>query len=92
MKEASRLITISDLSTRYGVTHRTLRFYEVCGLLSPLREGRQRLYSNDDGQTTVPPAMILVGLPSRAPLAWRTADAAFARSEISRGSFSARAA
>ena len=73
MKEASRLITISDLPTRYGVTHRAL-------------------YSNDDGQTAVPPAMILVGLPSRAPLAWRTADAAFARSEISRGSFSARAA
>ena len=50
MKEASRLITISELSTRYGVTHCALRFYEVCGLLSPLRKGRQRLYSNDDRQ------------------------------------------
>jgi DNA-binding transcriptional MerR regulator len=50
MNETSRLITISELSTRYDVTHRALRFYEVCGLLSPLRKGRQRLYSDDDGQ------------------------------------------
>ena len=50
MNETSRLTTISELSTRCGVTHRALRFYEARGLLSPLRRGRQRLYSDEDGQ------------------------------------------
>lgn len=42
--------TISDLSTEFAVTPRTLRYYEELGLLSPNRvgEGGQRLYSRRD--------------------------------------------
>lgn len=40
--------TISELAARHGVTHRTLRFYEQKGLLSPKREGRKRIYSEAD--------------------------------------------
>lgn len=36
--------TIGDLAREFGVTLRTLRFYEDKGLLSPRREGRARLY------------------------------------------------
>jgi DNA-binding transcriptional MerR regulator len=40
--------TISDLAKEFGVTTRTIRFYEEKGLISPLREGQKRLYSNAD--------------------------------------------
>ncbi len=42
--------TISDLSAEFGVTPRTIRYYEEFGLLSPQRagEGGQRLYSRRD--------------------------------------------
>lgn len=42
--------TISDLSTEFGVTPRTIRYYEELGLLSPERagEGGQRLYGRRD--------------------------------------------
>jgi DNA-binding transcriptional MerR regulator len=40
--------TISDLAEAFGVTARTLRFYEDCGLLMPERRGRTRLYSERD--------------------------------------------
>ncbi len=44
------LWTISDLSAEFGVTPRTLRYYEEFGLLAPQRfgEGGQRLYSRRD--------------------------------------------
>jgi DNA-binding transcriptional MerR regulator len=40
-------LTISEVSKQYGVTYRTLRYYEEEGLLSPRREGEGRLYDNE---------------------------------------------
>jgi DNA-binding transcriptional MerR regulator len=40
--------TISELAKEFGVTTRTMRFYEEKGLLSPRREGQKRLYSSAD--------------------------------------------
>ena len=40
--------TISELAREFGVTTRTIRFYEDQGLLSPLREGTNRVFSNRD--------------------------------------------
>ncbi len=39
---------IGDLAQEFGVTLRTLRFYEDRGLLSPERRGTTRLYSQKD--------------------------------------------
>lgn len=39
---------IGDLASEFGVTLRTLRFYEDRGLISPDREGSTRLYSPKD--------------------------------------------
>src|SRR3954447_26210006 len=38
--------TIGDLAREFGVTLRTLRFYEDKGLLSPRRDGRARIYDS----------------------------------------------
>jgi DNA-binding transcriptional MerR regulator len=40
--------TIGDLAREFGVTLRTLRFYEDKGLLTPRRQGMNRLYSRRD--------------------------------------------
>ena len=40
--------TIGDLSREFGVTLRTLRFYEDKGLLSPKRHGTSRIYNRRD--------------------------------------------
>ena len=40
--------TISELAKEFGVTLRTLRFYEDKGLLAPRRQGLTRLYSRGD--------------------------------------------
>jgi DNA-binding transcriptional MerR regulator len=40
--------TISDLAREFGVTTRTIRFYEEKGLVCPLREGQKRLYTPAD--------------------------------------------
>jgi len=40
--------SISDLAREFGVTTRTIRFYEDEGLLQPGRSGRQRVYSARD--------------------------------------------
>lgn len=40
--------TISDLAREFGVTLRTLRFYESRGLLAPARSGLTRIYSGRD--------------------------------------------
>jgi DNA-binding transcriptional MerR regulator len=40
--------SIRALVREFGITARTLRFYEEKGLLSPLREGEARLYSRRD--------------------------------------------
>ena len=46
--DASDGFTISDLARDFGVTLRTLRFYEARGLLSPARSGMTRIYSGRD--------------------------------------------
>lgn len=40
--------SISDLAEEFGVTTRTIRFYEEKGLLDPAREGQRRVYSPAD--------------------------------------------
>ena len=43
--------TIADLANEFDITHRSIRFYEDQGLLSPKRVGKgaqTRLYSNGD--------------------------------------------
>ena len=39
---------IGELAKKYGVTLRTLRFYEDKGLLTPQRDGTTRLYARRD--------------------------------------------
>ena len=40
--------SIAELAAEFGVTPRTIRFYEVEGLIAPARAGTQRLYSRAD--------------------------------------------
>jgi DNA-binding transcriptional MerR regulator len=40
--------SISDLAEEFGVTTRTIRFYEEKGLLQPQRQGMRRIYSPAD--------------------------------------------
>jgi DNA-binding transcriptional MerR regulator len=40
--------TITDLAKEFGITTRTIRHYEDEGLLSPRREGLNRLFSHRD--------------------------------------------
>lgn len=42
------LYTISDLAREFGVTTRTIRFYEEKGLVTPRREGQKRLFTPAD--------------------------------------------
>ncbi|WP_439817759.1 MerR family transcriptional regulator [Zavarzinia sp. CC-PAN008] len=44
----SQTWTIGDLAQEFGVTLRAIRFYEDCGLLQPVREGRARIYHARD--------------------------------------------
>ncbi|MER9315716.1 MerR family DNA-binding transcriptional regulator [Mesorhizobium sp. M0659] len=47
--EASEeLVRIGEMAKKYGVTLRTLRFYEDKGLLNPKRDGATRLYTRRD--------------------------------------------
>lgn len=41
-------LAISEMSERFGVTLRTLRFYEEKGLLNPVRKGARRSYGSRD--------------------------------------------
>lgn len=41
-------VRIGEMAKKYGVTLRTLRFYEDKGLLNPRREGATRLYTRRD--------------------------------------------
>ena len=43
-----RVMTIREMCDAFGVTARTLRFYEAKGLISPARRGTRRLYSHRD--------------------------------------------
>ncbi len=41
-------MTIREMCDEFGVTPRTLRFYEAKELLSPIREGQKRLFTRRD--------------------------------------------
>ncbi len=43
-----RVWTTHELSSEFDVTTRTLRFYETEGLLTPLRQGRNRYFTPRD--------------------------------------------
>src|SRR5690554_3177002 len=42
------LLTIREMCEAFGVTPRTLRFYESKELLAPLRQGQKRLFTRRD--------------------------------------------
>ena len=44
----SKTYTISELAREFGITTRTIRYYEDEALLSPRREGQQRIYVEKD--------------------------------------------
>lgn len=46
--DETKFYTIGDLAREFGVTLRTLRFYEDRGLLSPRRDGTARIYDARD--------------------------------------------
>lgn len=48
MADGIETFGITDLSREFGVTARTLRFYEDEGLLDPDRRGSSRVYSRAD--------------------------------------------
>ncbi|WP_134499874.1 MerR family transcriptional regulator [Microvirga pakistanensis] len=48
MGEGVKFYSIGDLAREFGVTLRTLRFYEDRGLLSPRRDGTARIYDARD--------------------------------------------
>jgi len=41
----NKTYTISELAVEFGITTRTIRFYEEKGYLAPRREGTRRIYS-----------------------------------------------
>jgi len=45
---AAQTFTISQLAREFDLTTRAIRFYEDCGLLSPQRSGRNRVYTLRD--------------------------------------------
>ena len=44
----SATLTIGELAREFDLTTRAIRFYEDCGLLTPQRAGRNRVYSARD--------------------------------------------
>ena len=48
MNSAKRTYSIGELAREFGVTTRTIRFYEDQGLLQPARRGQTRVYSPAD--------------------------------------------
>lgn len=45
---AAETFTITELAEEFGITPRTIRFYEDQGLLSPERQGLSRVYGRHD--------------------------------------------
>ena len=48
MNPTSVTFAISDLAREFGITPRTIRFWEDQGILAPQREGRTRVFSRRD--------------------------------------------
>lgn len=48
MEQPGTTFSISDLAREFHITPRTIRFYEDQGLLSPMREGRTRVFTRRD--------------------------------------------
>jgi DNA-binding transcriptional MerR regulator len=48
VEASEELVRIGEMAKKYGVTLRTLRFYEDKGLLNPQRDGSTRLYTRRD--------------------------------------------
>jgi DNA-binding transcriptional MerR regulator len=48
MSEKRETFSISELAAEFGVTPRTIRFYEDNGLISPARQGQSRVFAARD--------------------------------------------
>jgi DNA-binding transcriptional MerR regulator len=48
MRPVASELTIAQIAQEYGVTHRTVRFYEDRGLITPERRGTRRIYHPRD--------------------------------------------
>ena len=47
-RDLPRIYSIAELAREFGITARTIRFYEDEGLIKPRRQGLTRLYSTHD--------------------------------------------
>jgi len=47
-RDSARIYSIAELAREFGITARTMRFYEDEGLIKPRRQGLTRLYSVHD--------------------------------------------
>jgi DNA-binding transcriptional MerR regulator len=47
-RDSARIYSIAELAREFGITARTMRFYEDEGLITPRRQGLTRLYSAHD--------------------------------------------
>lgn len=48
MAQTTPRFAISDLAREFGITPRTIRFWEDQGILAPQREGRNRVFTRRD--------------------------------------------
>lgn len=48
MSETAATFAISDLAREFGITPRTIRFWEDQGILAPQREGSKRIFTRRD--------------------------------------------
>jgi len=48
LTEAAATFTISDLAREFGITPRTIRFWEDQGIVTPQRAGRNRVFNRRD--------------------------------------------
>lgn len=48
MNQPAKIFAISDLAREFGITPRTIRFWEDQGILAPEREGNKRVFTRRD--------------------------------------------
>lgn len=48
MSQSAATFAISDLAREFGITPRTIRFWEDQGILAPQREGSKRIFTRRD--------------------------------------------